>query len=167
MTDTLSASSANPSGAPSTAGQTILEAQAPVGASDRQSLISSNEWARRRDTILTIVLWMLAVGIVLWLLSHVARIILLLVLSGLIAFALAPLTKVVSRLLPRPVAILLVYAALLGVLGGLGYLVVSVALSEGAALITQIHTFLAAGPAWRSLTARAETHAARYLTAAD
>jgi predicted PurR-regulated permease PerM len=124
----------------------MLEAQGGVAASEEHSGMRSTEWARRRDTILTVVLWMLAVGIVFWLLAHVARVILLLVLSGLIAFALAPLTKVVARLLPRPLAIILVYAAVLGALGGLGYLVVSVALSEGAALTTQVHTFLSAGP---------------------
>jgi predicted PurR-regulated permease PerM len=153
MTDSfptsLPASSAAPSGAQSIASPSstaMLEAQAAIGAPEQHSGMSSTEWARRRDTILTIVLWMLAVGIVFWLLAHVARVILLLVLSGLIAFALAPLTKVVARILPRPLAIILVYAAVLGALGGLGYLVVSVALSEGAALIAQVHTFLSAGP---------------------
>jgi predicted PurR-regulated permease PerM len=108
--------------------------------------MTSNEWARRRDIILTIVLWMLAVGMVFWLLSHVGRIILLLVFSGFIAFALAPLTKVVSRVLPRSLAIILVYCAVLGAIGGLGYLVVSIALSEGDLLLTQVHTFLSSGP---------------------
>ena len=107
--------------------------------------MSANEWARRRDIMLTIVLWTLAVGMVFWLLSHVGRVILLLVISGLIAFALAPLTKLLSRFLPRPLAILLVYCGMLGALGGLGYLVVSAGLSEGAVLINQVHTFLSSG----------------------
>jgi predicted PurR-regulated permease PerM len=34
----------------------------------------------------------------------------------------------------------------LGAIGGFGYLVVSVALAEGGTLITQVHTFLSAGP---------------------
>ena len=117
-----------------------------LAASGRQTVMTGNEWARRRDTILTIVLWMLAVGMVFWLLSHVGRVILLLVISGLIAFALAPVTTLFSRVLPRPVAIILVYFAVLGAMGGLGYLVVSVALSEGASLINQVHTFLSSGP---------------------
>ena len=125
--------------------QALPDAQTAT-AETPPALITANEWARRRDTILTIVLWMLAVGMVFWLLSHVGRVILLLVISGLIAFALAPLTKLVSRILPRPVAILLVYSVVLGALGGLGYLVVSVALSEGASLITQVHIFLSSGP---------------------
>jgi predicted PurR-regulated permease PerM len=108
--------------------------------------MSANEWARRRDIILTIVLWTLAVGMLFWLLSHVGRVILLLVISGLIAFALAPLTKLLSRFLPRPLAIILVYSAMLGALGGLSYLVVSAGLSEGALLIHQVHTFLSSGP---------------------
>ena len=110
-----------------------------------QLLVAPDEWARRRDIIATILLWTLAVGIVFWLLSHVGRVILLLVISGLIAFALAPLTKLLSRFLPRPLAIILVYCAMLGALGGLGYLVVSAALSEGAVLINQVHAFLSSG----------------------
>jgi predicted PurR-regulated permease PerM len=119
--------------------QTTADGTQPPG-------MSANEWARRRDIILTIVLWTLAAGMVFWLLSHGGRVILLLVISGLIAFALAPLTKLLSRFLPRLLAILLVYAAMLGALGGLGYLVVSAGLSEGALLIHQVHTFLSSGP---------------------
>ena len=133
------------SGAHVATAQAIPDAQTATDGT-QPPLMSTNEWARRRDSILTIVLWMLAVGMVFWLLSHVGRVILLLVISGLIAFALAPLTKVLSRVLPRPLAILLVYSAMLGALGGLGYLVVSTALSEGASLITQVHTFLSSGP---------------------
>ena len=120
--------------------------------------MSANEWARRRDTILTIVLWTLAVGMVFWLLSHVGRVILLLVISGLIAFALAPLTKLLSRFLPRPLAIILVYCVMLGALGGLGYLVVSAALSEGASAHQPGAHFLVVGSTWCSLTPRSETH---------
>src|SRR5579862_831039 len=150
MTDSFPPSSADPSGAQRFSSPALLAAQA-AGAPEHRSMTSGSmtsgsQWARRRDIILTLVLWMLAVGIVFWLLTHVARLLLLLVLSGLIAFALAPVTRGVSRLLPRPLAILLVYAAVLAAIGGLGYVVVSVALSEGAALLTQVHTFLSAGP---------------------
>ncbi|MGO8948772.1 MAG: AI-2E family transporter [Ktedonobacterales bacterium] len=118
----------------------------PQAGPTPQILASTQEWTRRREIILTILLWALAVGIVFWLLSFVGRVILLLVISGLIAFALAPLTKLLARLLPRPLAIVLVYCAVLGAIGGLGYLVVQAALSEGAALTTQVQHFLSSGP---------------------
>ena len=124
----------------------IPDAQARSATYELLSPTTANAWARRRDTILTILLWILVVGIVFWLLSHVGRVILLLVISGLIAFALAPLTMLLSRFLPRHLAIILVYCAMLGAIGGLGYLVVSAALSEGASLISQVHTFLSSGP---------------------
>ena len=142
-TDASVDSSRDSSGAHRLTAQAIADGKTTTNGT--QTLITTNEWAQRRDTILTIVLWMLAVGMVFWLLSHVGRVILLLVISGLIAFALAPLTKLLSRFLPRPLAILLVYAAMLGALGGLGYLVVSAALSEGASLISQVHNFLPSG----------------------
>jgi hypothetical protein len=37
----------------------------------RQTLTTTGDWARRRDTVLTILLWAVAVGMVFWLLSHV------------------------------------------------------------------------------------------------
>jgi predicted PurR-regulated permease PerM len=111
-----------------------------------QTLVSAQEWTRRRDIILTILLWALAVGMVFWLFSHIGRVILLLVISGLIAFALAPFTKLLARLVPRPLAIILVYGVVLGTIGGLGYLVVQAALSEGTVLTTQVQHFLSSGP---------------------
>ncbi len=147
MTDTIApstiASTVDPSGADRLPAQAIPDSQ--PSANGNQLLVIPDEWARFRDIIATILLWTLAGGIVFWLLSHVGRVILLLVISGLIAFALAPLTKLLSRFLPRPLAIILVYCAMLGALGGLGYLVISAALSEGALLIYQVHAFLSSG----------------------
>jgi predicted PurR-regulated permease PerM len=140
---TVDSPSDSPEGHQLTA-QAIADAQ--TKKSGTQTLITTNEWARRRDTILTLVLWTLAVGMVFWLLSHVGRVILLLVISGLLAFALAPLTKLLTHFLPRPLAIILVYCVMLGAIGGLGYLVVSAALSEGTSLISQVHNFLSSGP---------------------
>ena len=150
MTDSVRTSigpaSTDSSGAHRLTAQAIPDAPAPSATYETASAINMNEWARRRDIILTILLWTLAVGIVFWLLSQVGRVILLLVISGLIAFALAPLTKLLARFLPRPLAIILVYCAVLGAIGVLGYLVVSAALSEGASLINQVQTFLSSGP---------------------
>ena len=148
MTDTFTpstfASTVDSSGAYRPPVQAIPDTQSTTDGT-QPPLIIANEWATRRDIILTIVLWTLVGCIVFWLLSHVGRVILLLVISGLIAFALAPLTKLLSRFLPRPLAIILVYCAMLGALGALGYLVVSAALSEGALLISQVHAFLSSG----------------------
>jgi len=155
MTDSFIASTTSASTAsavdssPDSSGTHRLPAEAIPAAetstSATHSQITANEWARRRDAILTIVLWTFAVGMAFWLLSHVGRVILLLVISGLVAFALAPLTKLLTHILPRPVAIILVYCVMLGAIGGLGYLVVSAAFSEGALLINQVHSFLSSG----------------------
>jgi hypothetical protein len=66
-------------------------------------------WATRRDTILTILLWGAAIGIIVWLLSHIVQVVLLLSISAIIAFAIAPITVVLERFLPRFLAILVVY----------------------------------------------------------
>ena len=47
---------------------------------------------------------------------------------------------------------------MLGAIGGLGYLVVSAAFSEGALLINQVHSFLVVRGTWYSLTPCPETH---------
>jgi predicted PurR-regulated permease PerM len=58
---------------------------------------------------LTILLWGAAIGIIVWLLSHIVQVVLLLSISAIIAFAIAPITVVLERFLPRFLAILVVY----------------------------------------------------------
>ena len=147
--------------------QAIPDAQAPSAPYEMLSPTTANAWARRRDTILTILLWILAVGIVFWLLSHVGRVILLLVISGLIAFALAPLTILLSRFLPRPLAIILVYCAMLGAIGGLGYLVVSAATLRRCFAYQPGPHLLVLRSAWFTFTTRTETHSGRHFSVAD
>ena len=103
-------------------------------------------WGRRRDTILTVLLWAVAIGIVLWVLSHVIQVVLLLAISAIIALALEPLTTLLGRALPRFLAVLVVYVVALAALGALGYLVISAGISELGSLIVQMQHFVANGP---------------------
>jgi predicted PurR-regulated permease PerM len=107
---------------------------------------SEDSWARRRDTILTVLLWLVAIGIVLWILSHVVQVVLLLAVSAIVAFALEPVATVLGRFLPRFLAILVVYILALAALSALGYLVVSAGITELGSLTTQIRDFLSSGP---------------------
>lgn len=104
------------------------------------------EWSRRRDTILTVLLWAVVIGIVLWLLSHLIDVVLLVVISAIIAFALDPITTWLSRFLPRFLAILIVYVLALAALGALAYLVVSASVTELSSLVVQIRHFVSNGP---------------------
>ncbi|MGO8946137.1 MAG: AI-2E family transporter [Ktedonobacterales bacterium] len=103
-------------------------------------------WSRRRDRILTVLLWGVAVGVVLWLLAHVVQVVLLLAISTIIAFALEPLTVLLGRVVPRFLAIFAVYVLALAALGALGYLVVSASIAELSSLVLQIQHFVSNGP---------------------
>jgi predicted PurR-regulated permease PerM len=130
-----------------TSGQsgTSLASQ-PAALPEARDASAASEWAVRRDAILTPLLWVFLIGIILWVLSHVMRVVLLLAISGIIAFALDPVAKFLSRFLPRFLAIVIVYILVLGALGGLGYLVVSAAITEVSSLTTQVHDFVSSGP---------------------
>ncbi len=90
-------------------------------------------WARRRDVTITVFLWVLLAAAMVWAISYVIGPLLIVVLAALLAYALTPVTRMFARVLPLPFAIICVYLALVGVLGGLGYLFVSNAISERAA----------------------------------
>lgn len=77
---------------------------------------------------LVVLAWLAVLLIVAWLLSHVTRALLILVLGALIAFALSPLVNLLSRWIPRLAAIAVAYVlALVVVLGVLSLVVLSAA----------------------------------------
>jgi predicted PurR-regulated permease PerM len=102
---------------------------------ERQTLTTENmpynrttNWQRAFYVPLTILAWLALIVVGVWLLGHVAKTILTLVLSGLVAFALTPLVSWLSRWIPRPVAIALVYVLGFAIfLGLLGLLIITVA----------------------------------------
>lgn len=95
-------------------------------------------WARRRDTVITVIGWLVIVAAGAWLASHIARSLIILVLAALVAYAVYPIVGLLSRVLPRPVAILIVYLLLLGALAALGYLIVASAITQLSVLIGQL-----------------------------
>ncbi|MGZ3639712.1 MAG: AI-2E family transporter, partial [Ktedonobacterales bacterium] len=95
------------------------------------------QWARRRDIALTLLLWLLLLAAGIWLLAHVAHAAIILALSILLAYALVPPVQLLSRYIPRWLAIIIVYLAILGALGALGYSLLNTALTQFAALAQQ------------------------------
>src|SRR5438105_7841575 len=81
-------------------------------------------WVRRLLIPLAILAWA-GVGIpILWAAGYVARTILLLVIALLLAYALSPFVTLLERMVPRFLAILLVYLIVLGGIGTLLYFIV-------------------------------------------
>ncbi|MDQ6773153.1 MAG: AI-2E family transporter, partial [Candidatus Dormibacteraeota bacterium] len=87
---------------------------------------------------LVILAWTAVIIVIGWLLSHVSRALIILVLGALIAFALTPVVRLLQRWMPRALAIALAY--LIGfvlVFGLLGIVIVSAA-AEVASLTRQL-----------------------------
>jgi predicted PurR-regulated permease PerM len=124
-----------------------LDASGRNGHLAAPALTAYPVWARRRDVTITVLLWVLLAAAMVWAISYVIGPLLIVVLAALLAYALTPVTRMFARVLPLPFAIICVYLALVGVLGGLGYLFVSNAISELSALATQItHLLTPASP---------------------
>lgn len=102
-------------------------------------------WARRRDIPLAILGWFVVVAVIVWLAQHVAHTLLLLAIAALLAYALIPAVNVVARVLPRWLAILLVYLAVLLILAGVVYLIIQTAVSQISGLSSQITNLLSPG----------------------
>jgi len=99
---------------------------------------NSINWQRALFIPLTILAW-LAVGVIgLWLASHVAKTILTLILSAIVAYALTPLVSFLSRWIPRGFAIALAYILGFGVIFGLGALLVVTAAAQVTNLVHNI-----------------------------
>ena len=110
----------------------------------RLDTLDDPRWARRRDASLTILLWLLLFAAAIWLLSHVAHAAIILALSILLSYALVPPVQILSRYMPRWLAIIIVYLAILGALGALGYAILNTALTQFAALAQQAGSLITA-----------------------
>lgn len=115
-------------------------------SSDRRDPSPANErWARRRDAAIAVLGWLIIVALVVWAASHVIRALLILIVAALLAYALMPAVKFLSRFLPRPLALVVVYLAFVSVIGALGYLIVSTAITQIGMLTHQVSTLITPG----------------------
>ncbi|HEV2662644.1 MAG TPA: AI-2E family transporter [Ktedonobacteraceae bacterium] len=103
------------------------------------------KWVRRCGIPLSILAWTAVVALVLWGASHIARSLLILAIAALLAFAIAPLVKLLQRVMPRFLAVLIVYLFVLTGISLLVYLVVSTAIEQGVALAAHARTLFGPG----------------------
>jgi predicted PurR-regulated permease PerM len=96
------------------------------------------KWQRRRDIPLAILAWIVVGIVALMALGYVTRTVLILIIAGLLAFALAPGVRFLSRFMPRFLAILIVYLVILSGISFLVYLTISTAASQVGALATNL-----------------------------
>lgn len=94
-----------------------MEEHASIAASSdgtsSQERPPGRNWTRRLTISLTILAWIAIALVVLWLLGQIAYPLLLLILSIIIAYVLYPLVKLLRRVMPNVLAVLLAYLAVL------------------------------------------------------
>jgi len=95
----------------------------------------SRSWQRALYIPLIVLAWLAILLIGGWLLSHIVKTLLTLVLSGIVAFALTPLVTLLARRLPRVLAIVVAYVLGFVVLLGLGAFIIATAAAQVTALV--------------------------------
>jgi predicted PurR-regulated permease PerM len=100
------------------------------------------KWTRRCGLPLAILAWSAVVLLILWLAGHITQTLFLLIIAALLAYALAGVVKLFERVMPRYLAILVVYLLVLGAIVALLYLVVSTAIQQFISLSAYVQHLL-------------------------
>lgn len=95
-------------------------------------------WERRRDIPIAILAWIAVAGVILWAVGHIASTVLVVAIAALLAYALAPAVKILQRVMPRPIAILIVYLVVLGGIGALVYFIVNTTVQQVISLVDNV-----------------------------
>ncbi len=103
---------------------------------------TTRDWQRALFIPLTILAWLAVIVVALWLISHVTKTVLTLILSGIVAFALTPLVRLFERYMPRSVAIGLAYLLGFTVILGLVALIVVTAAGQVTSLVEHLPRYL-------------------------
>jgi predicted PurR-regulated permease PerM len=85
--------------------------------SSHAAISSTAKWIRRIGIPLVTLAWIALVAVILWAASHIGRSLIVLAIAALLAVALAPAVKLATRVMPRMLAILVVYLVMLIGLG--------------------------------------------------
>jgi predicted PurR-regulated permease PerM len=102
-------------------------------------------WMRRVGLPLAILAWTGVALLILWLAGHVIQALLLLTFAALLAYALAPAVKFLQRVMPRFLAIIIVYLIVLSALSALLYLIVRTAIVQVISLSDYVRFLLTPG----------------------
>jgi predicted PurR-regulated permease PerM len=98
-------------------------------------------WQQALYVPLTILAWVAVAVAVVWLMGHIVKTILTIVLAAIIAFALTPLVSYLERWMPRSAAIGVAYLLGFGVILGLGALLVTTVATQATALVHTLPSY--------------------------
>src|SRR6266516_7689226 len=102
-------------------------------------------WARRLVYLRIILITVLLVGILFWLSSKVIVVLLILLVAALLAYAVVPVIDRLHRVMPRALAMVLVYLVAIAVFAGLAYLTIKTLIPQLNALAQSITTYVTPG----------------------
>lgn len=117
----------------------------PAEGQGEEKLAATPVWTRRLIISLSFLVWLVLIIIIARMLGYVGTALLILIMAALIAYAVQPLVGFFQRIMPRALAILLVYLVILGILGFLFYLLVTTSVAQIAALAAQVSRYLSPG----------------------
>src|SRR5258708_39184963 len=100
----------------------------PRTTRDGDSVAVIATWVRRCALPFAVLAWTGVALLLLWLAGHIIQPLVLLTLAAVLAYALAPAETFLARVMPRFLAILVVYLVVLGAICALLYLIVSTAI---------------------------------------
>lgn len=106
---------------------------------------AASKWARRRDIPIAILAWTAVAYVAFMGAGHIVRTILLLIIASLLAYALAPGVKALERIMPRFLAILIMYLVVLSVVSFLLYYIVRISIEQVRLLTVTIQRMLTPG----------------------
>lgn len=112
----------------------------------RTAITASAKWIRRVAIPLATLAWIGLVAVILWAASHVIRSLILLAIAALLAVALAPAVKFVTHVMPRILAILVVYLIVLTGLSIITYFLCRTAINQVLELKSEIGHLLKPSP---------------------
>lgn len=103
----------------------------------------SDVWSRRRDIPITILAWIVVLGISFWVLAHFSRTIIIFLVAAFFAYALAPAVGFFRKFMPRSLAIALTYTVVLASISAILYFVATTALEQFSFLAHNLSAFIA------------------------
>jgi predicted PurR-regulated permease PerM len=124
-------------------------AGAPAAGDDRGGDRGQNPWQRALYPPLAILAWLAVGAAVVWLLAHVAKAVLLVVLGVVLAYAFAPLAAFLERWLPRSLALAAAYVVGFGLVVGAGLLLTTTVAGQVVGLVDAAPTYIQQAQALR------------------
>lgn len=117
----------------------------PRTTRDGDPVVIIAKWIRRCGLPFAILGWTGVALLLLWLAGHILQTLLLLTIAALLAYALSPVVKLLTRVMPRLLAILIVYLVILGALSALLYLIINTAIVQFGSLAGYVQVLLTPG----------------------